>query len=81
MTNPSFISTPKKLGILGGGQLGKMLLQCTQTWDIFTRVLDPDPNASCAAICHEFVQGSLMDFETVYQFGKDCDVLTIEIEH
>ena len=81
MKNQSFISTPKKLGILGGGQLGKMLLQCTQTWDVFTRVLDPDKQASCATICHEFVQGSLMDYDTVYQFGKGCDVLTIEIEH
>lgn len=77
----SFISTQKKLGILGGGQLGKMLLQCTQTWDVYTKVLDPDAQAACASICNEFVQGSLMNYDSVYNFGKDCDVLTIEIEH
>lgn len=77
----SFFSSSRKLGILGGGQLGKMLLQCTQPWDIYTKVLDPDAEAPSRIGCNEFVQGSLMDFDTVYQFGKDCDVLTIEIEH
>lgn len=77
----SFFSTPHKLGILGGGQLGKMLLQCTRNWDIYTKILDPDAEAPARIACNEFVQGNLMDFETVYQFGKDCKVLTIEIEH
>lgn len=79
--NVSFFSTTKKLGILGGGQLGKMLLQPTRTWDIYTKVLDPDPEAPSRLACNEFVQGNLDDFDTVYSFGKDCDVLTIEIEH
>jgi len=79
--NSSFFSTKKKLGILGGGQLGKMLLQCTRTWDIYTKVLDPDDEAPAQLSANEFVVGSLRDFETVYNFGKDCDVLTIEIEH
>ena len=79
--NSSFFSTQKKLGILGGGQLGKMLLQCTRTWDIYTKVLDPDKEAPSRLACNEFQVGSLQDFETVYQFGKDCDIVTIEIEH
>jgi len=78
---PNFFSTSSKLGILGGGQLGKMLLQCTRNWDIYTKVLDPDAEAPARLACNEFVQGSLKDFDTVYQFGKDCTVLTIEIEH
>ena len=77
----SFFSTQKKVGILGGGQLGKMLLQTAQTWDIFTRVLEPSADSACKNLCNEFEMGSLNDFETVYNFGKKCDVLTIEIEH
>ncbi|MFM2048443.1 MAG: hypothetical protein RI955_991, partial [Bacteroidota bacterium] len=79
--NTSFISSSKKLGILGGGQLGKMLLQCTNTWDVFTKVLEPSADSACKNLCNVFVQGSLQDFKTVYDFGKNCDVLTIEIEH
>lgn len=79
--NSSFFSTSRKLGILGGGQLGKMLLQCTRTWDIYTKVLDPDPEAPCRIACNEFVVGNLQDYQAVYEFGKDCSVLTIEIEH
>lgn len=81
MNHESFFSSVKKLGIIGGGQLGKMLLQTTNKWDIYTKVLDPDEQASARNTCSEFVQGSLTDFNTVYQFGKDCDVLTIEIEN
>lgn len=77
----NFFSSGKKLGILGAGQLGKMLLPATQVWDIYVRMLDPDPEAPCSSLCHEFVCGSLMDYDTVYQFGKQCDLLTIEIEH
>lgn len=77
----SFFSSQKRLGILGGGQLGKMLLQCTRQWDIQTKVLDPDPEAPSRFTTNQFVCGSLMDYDIVYQFGKDCDVLTIEIEH
>jgi 5-(carboxyamino)imidazole ribonucleotide synthase len=69
-----------RLGILGGGQLGRMLLQAAVDFDLQIRVLDPDPTASCAAIAPEFVVGSFQDYNTVYQFGKDLDVLTIEIE-
>jgi len=70
-----------KLGILGGGQLGRMLIQDCINFNITTCVLDPDANAPCKNICNEFVNGSLTDFDTVYNFGKKSDVLTIEIEH
>lgn len=69
-----------KLGILGGGQLGRMLIQESINYNITTYVLDPDKEAPCKDICKKFVQGSLTDFETVYNFGKLVNVLTIEIE-
>lgn len=69
------------LGILGGGQLGKMLLDVTRRWDIQTHVLDPNAEASAKNSCQHFVQGNLMDYDTVVAFGKNVDVLTIEIEH
>ena len=75
-----FFSTPKTLGILGGGQLGKMLLYTTRKWDIKTKVLDPSGSAPAKLAADQFVQGDLTDFKTVYDFGKDVDVLTIEIE-
>ena len=58
-----------------------MLLTETQKYDIYTVILDGAKNAPCAEICNEFHQGSLMDFQTVYDFGKKVDLLTIEIEH
>ena len=75
------ISSDFTLGILGGGQLGKMLLDVTRKWDIRTHILDPNPEASARNSCHLFVQGDLMDYDAVFNFGKDVDVLTIEIEH
>jgi 5-(carboxyamino)imidazole ribonucleotide synthase len=69
-----------KLGILGGGQLGRMLLQVAIDFDLQVKVLDPDPNAPCCTIAPIFVEGSFQDYQTVYDFGKDCEVLTIEIE-
>lgn len=70
-----------RLGILGGGQLGRMLIQETINIDVDVFVLDPDENAPCADISHGFTHGSFKDFDTVMQFGKDKDVITIEIEH
>ena len=69
-----------KLGILGGGQLGRMLIQESINFNITTYVLDPDAEAPCKHLCEKFVQGSLTDFEAVYNFGKQVDILTIEIE-
>ena len=76
----NFFSTSKTLGILGGGQLGKMLLYTTRKWDIKTSVLDPNENAPAKLACDSFTKGDLTDFQTVYDFGKKVDVLTIEIE-
>ena len=70
-----------KLGILGGGQLGRMLIQAAVDFNVHIRVLDPDPEAPCAGYAHAFSQGSLTDFDTVYQFGQQVDLLTIEIEN
>ncbi|MFL9845254.1 5-(carboxyamino)imidazole ribonucleotide synthase [Flavobacterium rhizosphaerae] len=77
----NYFSSGFKLGILGGGQLGKMMLTDTRKFDIQTYVLDPSADAPCKIGSNVFVQGSLMDFDTVYNFGKQVDVLTFEIEH
>ena len=77
----NYFSSDFKLGILGGGQLGKMLLAETQKFDVYTCVLDAAKDAPCAAICNEFHQGSLLDYDTVYKFGKKVDTLTVEIEN
>ncbi|HYK77446.1 MAG TPA: 5-(carboxyamino)imidazole ribonucleotide synthase [Daejeonella sp.] len=69
-----------QLGILGGGQLGRMLIQEAINYNITTLVLDPDAEAPCKDLCSQFSVGSLTDYETVYKFGKQVDLLTIEIE-
>ncbi|RCH56046.1 5-(carboxyamino)imidazole ribonucleotide synthase [Mucilaginibacter hurinus] len=69
-----------KLGILGGGQLGRMLIQQAINYNVTVKVLDPDREAPCRKLCEEFVVGSLSDYDTVYKFGKKVDLLTIEIE-
>ena len=78
MTN--FFSSDFTLGILGGGQLGKMLLYETRKFDIRTIVLDPSEEAPSKIACNEFFQGDLMDFDTVLNFGRKADVITFEIE-
>jgi len=70
-----------KLGVLGGGQLGRMLIQSCVNFNVYTSVLDPDSQAPCSGFSNEFKKGSLQDFETVYNFGKTVDLLTIEIEN
>ena len=69
-----------KVGILGGGQLGRMLLQAAANYDFTTYVLEKDPNCPAAHLCHHFSVGDILDYDTVYQFGKQLDALTIEIE-
>ncbi|MFT3795286.1 5-(carboxyamino)imidazole ribonucleotide synthase [Flavobacterium sp.] len=76
----NYFSSDFKLGILGGGQLGKMLLSETRKFDIQTYVLDPSEEAPCKIGSNVFVKGSLTDFDTVYNFGQMVDVLTFEIE-
>ena len=78
---PHYFSSNFTLGILGGGQLGKMLLTETRKFDITTKVLDPSADAPCRIACNTFIQGALTDFDTVYRFGKEVEVLTIEIEN
>lgn len=77
----SFYEKKFSLGILGGGQLGRMLIQEAINYDIRVQVLDPSNDAPCRDIAHSFVLGDFMDFQTVYEFGKGVDVLSIEIEH
>ncbi|XCF06137.1 5-(carboxyamino)imidazole ribonucleotide synthase [Tamlana crocina] len=77
----NYFSSDFKLGILGGGQLGKMLLYNTRKFDIYTCVLEASEDAPCKIACDEFHLGNLMDFDAVYNFGKQVDVLTIEIEN
>jgi 5-(carboxyamino)imidazole ribonucleotide synthase len=73
--NPHFT-----IGVLGGGQLGRMLIQAGINLDLNFQVLDPDAQAPCAGIAR-FTQGKLTDYETVMAFGKTCDIITIEIEN
>lgn len=69
-----------KIGILGGGQLGRMLIQSGIDYNLSFAVLDPDPSAPCSSIA-EFTCGRLTDYDTVMEFGSGCDLLTIEIEN
>lgn len=69
------------IGILGGGQLGRMLIQHAINLNLNISVLDPDKNAPCKHLVKKFTLGNLNDFETVYDFGKDKDLITIEIEN
>ncbi|MDK2770663.1 MAG: 5-(carboxyamino)imidazole ribonucleotide synthase [Flavobacterium sp.] len=77
----NYFSSDFRLGILGGGQLGKMLLTDTRKFDIQTFVLDPSEEAPARFGCNAFYKGSLLDYDTVYQFGKMVHLLTIEIEN
>jgi 5-(carboxyamino)imidazole ribonucleotide synthase len=70
----------KKAGILGGGQLGRMLLQAAANYPVETYVLENDVQCPSAHLCHHFTKGDIQDFNTVYEFGKNLDVITIEIE-
>lgn len=81
----SWLSSPHltnimKVGILGGGQLGRMLLQAAANYTVETFVLENDPACPAAHLCHHFIQGDIKDFDTVYEFGRNLDALTIEIE-
>lgn len=74
-------STTQKIGILGGGQLGKMLCLAAADWDLKTFVLDASPDYPAGQVCTGFTQGDFNNFDDVLAFGKDKDILTIEIEH
>ncbi len=69
------------IGILGGGQLGRMFIEEASRYDVKINVLDPQPHASCAHLAHEFTVGDFKDYATVLEWGEDKDVITIEIEN
>jgi len=69
-----------KVGILGGGQLGRMLLQAAVNYPVETHVLENDPECPAAQLCHHFTLGDIRNFDDVYAFGRSLDRLTIEIE-
>jgi len=71
----------KKIGILGGGQLGRMLLQAAANYPVKTFVLENDEECPAAHLCHHFTKGDIKEFNAVYNFGKELDALTIEIEN
>jgi len=75
-----YICRMKKVGILGGGQLGRMLLQAAVNYPVQTAVLENDSECPAAHLCNYFVKGDITDFDAVYNFGKGLDAITIEIE-
>ncbi|MCB0762311.1 MAG: 5-(carboxyamino)imidazole ribonucleotide synthase [Flavobacteriales bacterium] len=77
----AFYSKDFTLGVLGGGQLGRMLIQSAVDFDVKVAVLDPAADAPCSEIAHEFTVGSFADYDRVLEFGRGKDVVTIEIEH
>src|SRR6186997_1002947 len=70
-----------KIGILGGGQLGRMLLQAASNYPVKTFLMENDDECPAAHLCHHFTKGDIKDFDAVYNFGKDLDEITIEIEN
>jgi len=71
----------KKLGIIGGGQLGKMLLAECNKMSITTYVIDSSERSPCKNLCSQFYFGDLNDYDTILNFGRECDIITFEIEH
>ena len=70
----------KKVGILGGGQLGRMLLQAGANYPVETFVMENDSECPSAHLCHHFILGDIKSYDDVYNFGKTLDAVTIEIE-
>ncbi|MBC7849376.1 MAG: 5-(carboxyamino)imidazole ribonucleotide synthase [Chitinophagaceae bacterium] len=70
----------KKVGILGGGQLGRMIMQAAANYPVETYLMENDPACPAAHLCHHFIKGDITNFDDVYQFGKGLDAVTIEIE-
>lgn len=79
--NDNIFTGAYKVGILGGGQLGQMMIQAGISYNIAFHILDPSAEAPCRNLCERFVRGDFNDYDTVYQFGQQVDLLTIEIEH
>ena len=75
------VSHNASIGVLGGGQLGMMMIEAAKEIGIIVHVLDPNPAAPCAKLADTFTVGDFNNYEDVYQFGKDKHYLTIEIEN
>ena len=76
-----YLCRMQKIGILGGGQLGRMLLQAAANYEVETFLMENDPECPAAHLCHHFTIGDIKDFDAVYNFGKSLNVLTVEIEN
>lgn len=74
------LNHPLRLGILKGGQLGRMLMQACMNYDLQGIVMDKDPDCPCSHFASEFVVGDGRSFDDVYRFGKTVDLLTLEVE-
>lgn len=81
MNQSSPISSSYKIGFLGGGQLGKMLALAAANWDVQTYMLDASKDFPAGTVCTKFIEGNFKNYDDVYNFGKQMDVLSIEIEH
>jgi 5-(carboxyamino)imidazole ribonucleotide synthase len=77
----NLVTSGFKLGIIAGGQLGKMLVLAASNWDVKTYILDNDPDCPASTCCSDFVKGNPNDFQDVYNFGKMVDMITFEIEN
>ncbi len=71
----------KKIGIIGGGQLGKMLIEASRPWNTYNIVLDEDKNCPASIIADTCINGSLLDAVALSFLSRQADVLTYEIEH
>jgi len=81
-SNPKpYLCAMQKIGILGGGQLGRMLLQASANYPVETSILENDPECPAAHLCHHFTCGDIREFDAVYNFGRELDAVTIEIEN
>ena len=75
------VSSDFKLGIMAGGQLGKMLILAANNWDVQTYVLDPSNDCPSANCCTKLINGSITNYDDVYAFGQLVDAITVEIEN
>ena len=79
--NKNWNSKEFKIGVLGGGQLGRMLIQEATNLNLHIHILDPDKNAPCSSIAQSFTCAPLTDYDAVMEFGKDKSLITVEIEN
>lgn len=70
-----------RIGIIGGGQLGKMLIESSRPWNVQNTVLENDAHCPASLVADKVITGSLYDAEKIRQLAEETDVLTFEIEH